>query len=73
MASKKAEALFKVTESQTPWDRTNDAAREIISGEIDQRAATMKRLQSLRLARDAQMAATPPERPATTRPRRKKA
>ena len=71
MASKKAEALFKVTESQTPWDRTNDAAREIISGEIDQRAANMKRLQALRLARAAETAETPPEKPATKRPRKK--
>jgi hypothetical protein len=73
MASKKAEALFKVTASQTPWDRTNDAAREIISGETDQRAVNMKRLQALRLARDAEVAAAPPEQPATKRPRRKKA
>ena len=64
MASKKAEAL---------WDRTNEAAREIISGEIDQRDANMKRLQALRLARAAEIAATPPEQPATKRTRKKKA
>ncbi|MFD2815635.1 hypothetical protein ACFSYD_16770 [Paracoccus aerius] len=57
MASKKAEALFKVTASQALWDRTNNAAREIISSEISQRDANSKRLRTLRLARDAEAAA----------------
>lgn len=73
MASKKAEALFKVTASQALWDRTNDAAREIILSEISQRDANSKRLRTLRLARDAEAAAAPREQPAAKRPRKKKA
>ncbi|MBK4217035.1 hypothetical protein JJJ17_13950 [Paracoccus caeni] len=51
MTSKSAaEAFFKVTKPDTPWDRTNDVARQIISDEVSLRDANVSRLRALRAA-----------------------
>lgn len=51
MTSKKAaEALFNAMRPDTPWDRTNDAARQIISDQVRIRDANVARLRDLRAA-----------------------